>query len=1123
MNPLNRTLLGRLAFAAGLLFLPALARAVPSISSIAPVKTAANNGDIVTVWCNDCGYATDRVYFPGGGFVNPVAWSLNTWVNVRVPATWSGTAYLLKQGGGSPSNSVDHEISYNWSGQKWTAFPFTWFLNNGAAPGVTFNDTRDALASGYNAWSCASGASMTFGGGTAVATTANDGVNCRYWSNTGWGAGTIAVATWFYIIATNQIVEADIAFNSQHYTWSAGGTASTMSVQNIGTHEEGHTIGLLDLYGTADQFETMYGYGANGETQKNTLAADDVLGAEFMYPHTRANFASGTPGGWYWTLVPRNTADATGGSAPLPATLNGNTTTYLNAAMTNNGADCAAPGGTNQLWVDDDYAWDLYWGGVWGAGATFGLWVNAGTFVRGGRHTLKETMDTYNETIESNESDNTFQAQYVFEPYTLTDQVPIARVAPPQTGGLLYPNCDGFRATGNWWSCVAVMPYTSGDDYDLRLHNDYTGATGGFGASLASSAYGGTNSDFVLSNGNNGSVGFGHTRYVGINRFGATYGDPVLAQQSNQVGGTMVPSTVYNASVTSGTVTMNSYDIVKVHEVYLGSTSTSYHFHLENLSGAADLNISLYDASGAYFGKGSYSAASQTLGGGTNEDFDYTPPSLGYYAVVVWKRNNADIGLSNNYELRVGASLSNLNANVTPGGFPSPVVPRNAAGAVYGNCPLTPVLDGGVSTTYVNFTTQQEGPNPTPSWLDRIYLDTESYIIFGFTGDPAGLGSYQWLNVGTLNIRGGRHSLTEYADYDATVAESNESDNTWTGQWVWSPLALAIGTPQARALPPHPGTGGYPNSDGFSLTPTPFQAWVVSEAPFTPGDDYDMYAYSDYASSSSGFSTVAGWSYFGGNSTDFVVGQYGSATGVSYYPAGIRYAANGGGGGYAVDNSNDVGRYSLSSSATWAGQNLAANRLADVYEAYLLSGTTYRFLLWRSSGVSDLMFEVFDATYGGIHGRGTGLSTGLFSAPDQDTLEFVPPADGWYPIVVYRRDGTTAGTPATYTFSWSSNVIVGVNDERPASLEFAGGVPNPMPGFGRFHFALPEARNVKLELFDLTGRRVATVADAAYGAGIFDVAWNGSDSEGRHVGPGLYWARFSAGSQVITRRVSVTN
>lgn len=1114
-----RPLLGRLAFVASLLLLPALARAVPVITSITPGKSGSNNGDYVTVYCSDCGYSTDRVYFPGGSYSTPAVWSLNSWVYVRVPATWSGDVYMLKQGVGSASNSVNHDISYSWSGQKWFTTPFTWYLNNSAAPGVTFNDTRDALTAGYNAWSCNSGASMSFGGGTATAATAYDGVNCRYWTSTGLGSGTIALCTWFYNTSTNEILESDIAFNSANFTWSAYGTASTMSVENIGTHEEGHSIGLLDQYGSADAAHTMYGYGANGETQKNTLAEDDVLGAEFLYPHSRANFASGTPGGWYWTVVPRNTADANGASAALPATLNGNTTVYLNAAMSNTGSDCAAPGGTNQLFLDDDYQWDLYWGGVWGAGATFGAWTNLGTYVRGGRHTLRENMDTNNETIESNEGDNVFQTQYVFDPYTLTDQVPIARVLPPQPGPFGYPNCDGLRATGNWWCCVAITPYDAGDDYDLTLHDDYVGSTGGFGSAVAGSAYSGTSSDFVLVNGN--VVGNGATRYMGIERYSAGSGGYVLVQQSNQVGGTLMPGSGYASYVTTGTVTMGYYDIVKVHEVYLSSTTQSYRFHLENLSGSADLNLSLYASDVAYAGKPDYVASSQTYGSATNEDFDYTPPVAGWYGVVVWKRSNADIGLANDYELRVGPSLSNLNATVTPGGFAAPVVPRNSSGAGYNNAPLTPVLDGNANTTYLNWATQQEGPNPMPGFGTRIYLDTESYVAWGASADPAVPTSWQALNTGTLTIRGGRHSLTQYADYDALIPETNEFDNVWTGQWVWSPLGLTIGSPLTRFEPPDPGGGAYPNSDGFALSPTLAQAWVVSEAGWSPGDDYDLVAYTDYGGSTSGFSSMAADSYWGGNLTDFVVGHYGSATGASFYPAATRFNPAGGGNFFALDNSNDVGRFSSALTASWSGQTLAPYRLADVYEGYFLAGTLYHLLLFRSSGASDLSFEVFPPDYGGIYGRGDGLTTGIPSAVDQDTVEFTPSTTGWHPIVVFRNAGSDSHLPVTYHLTWSTNQLLAVDDPLPTRLEFSGVAPNPVFGHGRFRFALPERRSVRLDLFDLHGRRVATIADGPYDGGHYDVAWNGTDANGRALDPGLYWARFTAGDQIINRRVSV--
>ncbi len=139
--------------------------------------------------------------------------------------------------------------------------------------------------------------------------------------------------------------------------------------------------------------------------------------------------------------------------------------------------------------------------------------------------------------------------------------------------------------------------------------------------------------------------------------------------------------------------------------------------------------------------------------------------------------------------------------------------------------------------------------------------------------------------------------------------------------------------------------GPYPNSDGFVLDPTAAQAWVVSSAPDEPGDDYDLGIYSDYPPGSSGFSTYVNDSSFTGNATDFVVGQYGSALGPRYYPAVTRFAINGSGDNYGLDNSNDVGRTSASSTARWVAQTMPVGRLADVYEAYLTAGVTYRMLL----------------------------------------------------------------------------------------------------------------------------------------------------------------------------------
>lgn len=47
------------------------------------------------------------------------------------------------------------------------------------------------------------------------------------------------------------------------------------------------------------------------------------------------------------------------------------------------------------------------------------------------------------------------------------------------------------------------------------------------------------------------------------------------------------------------------------------------------------------------------------------------------------------------------------------------------------------------------------------------------------------------------------------------------------------------------------------------------------------------------------------------------------------------------------------------------------------------------------------------------------------------------------------------------------------------------------------------------------------MTDAAYDAGVHDVAWSGLDSGGRRVDSGLYWARLTTGAQTLTRRASV--
>jgi hypothetical protein len=82
--------------------------------------------------------------------------------------------------------------------------------------------------------------------------------------------------------------------------------------------------------------------------------------------------------------------------------------------------------------------------------------------------------------------------------------------------------------------------------------------------------------------------------------------------------------------------------------------------------------------------------------------------------------------------------------------------------------------------------------------------------------------------------------------------------------------------------------------------------------------------------------------------------------------------------------------------------------------------------------------------------------------------------------------------------------------------------PNPFASRLEFRLHLSEPSPVRIDVYDLAGRRVRTVHDGPMGAGPALLAWDGRDAAGRDVGSGLYWARVTAaGSSRMMRIVRI--
>ena len=87
----------------------------------------------------------------------------------------------------------------------------------------------------------------------------------------------------------------------------------------------------------------------------------------------------------------------------------------------------------------------------------------------------------------------------------------------------------------------------------------------------------------------------------------------------------------------------------------------------------------------------------------------------------------------------------------------------------------------------------------------------------------------------------------------------------------------------------------------------------------------------------------------------------------------------------------------------------------------------------------------------------------------------------------------------------------------PLSLE--QNVPNPFNPMTEIRYYLPEAADVRLEVYDISGRLVDRLADGLQPKGWRTARWDGTDAGGRSVASGVYFYRLRAGKEIVTKKM----
>ncbi|MDZ7266864.1 MAG: DUF5666 domain-containing protein [candidate division KSB1 bacterium] len=106
-----------------------------------------------------------------------------------------------------------------------------------------------------------------------------------------------------------------------------------------------------------------------------------------------------------------------------------------------------------------------------------------------------------------------------------------------------------------------------------------------------------------------------------------------------------------------------------------------------------------------------------------------------------------------------------------------------------------------------------------------------------------------------------------------------------------------------------------------------------------------------------------------------------------------------------------------------------------------------------------------------------------------------------------------------------SSGITGVQENHspaaPGSFALWQNYPNPFNPSTVIRFALPQAGQMRLAVYNILGQPVRTLMEGVRPAGEFQVTWDGRDNRGRQVASGVYFYRLEAQGQVQTRKLTL--
>ena len=244
-----------------------------------------------------------------------------------------------------------------------------------------------------------------------------------------------------------------------------------------------------------------------------------------------------------------------------------------------------------------------------------------------------------------------------------------------------------------------------------------------------------------------------------------------------------------------------------------------------------------------------------------------------------------------------------------------------------------------------------------------------------------------------------------------------------------------------------------------------------------------------------------------------------------------------------IQNNSEYGAYSPSDSLD-ARQNYWGNANGPAVSDTLYPGITFgdrineyvRYLPFLTEPTVELMLKpvitLIDPAESSPEGGGSATLIGsqfkpgikvYFGSNEAGDVQFlssgvikctIPPGNPGTVDVIVRNSNNLADTLSN-GFNYVPVVSVeNINSDLPEEFALYANYPNPFNPVTHIRFALPQAADVRLEIFNTLGEKIETLVDNRFSAGFHTVKFDGSQ-----FASGLYYYRIRAGSFTEVRRM----